>query len=291
MSNASTQEQPDISHIGRYEIVRQIGHGGMSIVYLAHDPLVKRHVAIKLLSRQRVTDDDALSRFQREAEIVASLQHNCIVPVFDFGHYDHRPYMVMQYMAGGSLADKLTQEPLVLVALAPIMRRVADALDMAHQRHIIHRDLKPANVLFDKLGQSYLADFGVAKIRAGFAQQLTGNLVLGTPEYMSPEQVRGQQSLDGRSDVYGLGVVFFQALTGQYPFRTATPMGTAVAHIMDPIPSVLAIRPNLPPETDLIVNKVLAKDREKRYQTPQAFAEEVQLLADGRGYHLRLNDL
>lgn len=291
MNDPKPETPTAINHIGRYEITRQIGQGGMSIVYLAHDPLVKRHVAIKLLSRQRVTDEDALSRFQREAEIVASLQHNCIVPVFDFGHYEQRPYMVMQYMGGGSLADKINTMPLNLPALAPIMRRVAQALDMAHRQHIIHRDLKPANVLFDDQGQSYLADFGVAKIRAGFAQQLTGNLVLGTPEYMSPEQVRGQQSLDGRSDVYGLGVVFFQALTGQYPFRATTPMGTAVAHIMDDIPHIVAARPDLPPETDLIITKVLAKNRDNRYQTAQAFAEEVQLLADGRGYHLRLNDL
>lgn len=289
MSDNNTREE--ITHIGRYEIKHQIGHGGMSIVYLAHDPLVKRDVAIKLLSRQRVLDDDALTRFQQEAEIVARLQHNCIVPVFDYGHYDQRPYMVMQYMAGGSLADQLTAEPLDLPALASIMSRVAIALDTAHERHIIHRDLKPANVLFDEQGQSYLADFGVAKIRADFAQQLTGNLVLGTPEYMSPEQVRGQHSIDGRSDVYGLGVVFFQALTGQYPFRASTPMGTAVAHIMDPIPRILDTRPDLPPETDLLVTNVLAKDRDKRYQTARAFAAEVQLVADGRGYHLRLTDL
>lgn len=288
---STNDSQETITHIGRYEILRQIGHGGMSIVFLAHDPLVKRDVAIKLLSRQRVLDNDALIRFQQEAEIVARLQHSCIVPVFDFGHYDQRPYMVMQYMAGGSLADRLTAGPLDLPALAPIMARVATALDTAHQRLIIHRDLKPANVLFDEQGQSYLADFGVAKIRAGFAQQLTGNLVLGTPEYMSPEQVRGQHSLDGRSDIYGLGIVFFQALTGKYPFRATTPMGTAVAHIMDPIPYILDTRPDLPRETELIVSKVLAKDRDKRYATAQAFAEDVQLVADGRGYHLHLTDL
>jgi eukaryotic-like serine/threonine-protein kinase len=280
-----------LKQIGRYELVRPLGTGGMSRVFLAYDPDIKREVAIKLLAPERALDEEALARFQQEAEIVARLQHPFIVPIFDFGQVGQSPYMVLPYLAGGSLADKLAQGTLALPEVAALVGRLAVALDVAHAQNIIHRDIKPGNILFDGEGQCYLGDFGVAKIRAGWDKEATGRLVLGTPQYMSPEQVRGQVALDGRSDLYGLGVVLFQALTGHCPFVGSTPMATAVAHIMDPIPHILDIRPDLPPEIQLILHRALAKEREQRYAHGRDFAEELQLVADGRGYHLHLRDL
>lgn len=279
------------TQIGRYKINDSLGHGAMGHVYLAYDPFVKRQVAIKLLPQTRIIDSELLARFQREAEIVANLQHACIVSVYDFGEYEGQPYIVMHYMAGGSLKERVEAGPLSLNETAPIIERVAEALDIAHEKKIVHRDIKPGNILFDQLGQAYLADFGIAKIQADFAQQLTANLVLGTPEYMSPEQVRDQVVLDGRSDVYGLGIVVFQMLTGEFPFRTNTPMGTAVAHLMDPIPNICDIRKDLPAEADWLIKKVLAKDPDKRFQTAGEFARSLRLVADGRGYHLRIAGL
>lgn len=277
--------------IGRYEIRDSLGRGAMGNVYLGYDPFVKRQVAIKLLPHTRLMDDDSLARFQREAEIVANLQHACIVSVYDFGEHEQQPYIVMHYMAGGSLKERVEESVLSLNETAPIIERVAQALDIAHEKGIIHRDIKPGNILFDQIGQAYLADFGIAKIQADFAQQLTANLVLGTPEYMSPEQVRDQTELDGRSDIYGLGIVVFQMLSGTFPFRATTPMGTAVAHLMDPIPDICNIRKDLPAEADWLMKKVLAKEPDKRFQTAGEFAKSLRLVADGRGYHLRIAGL
>lgn len=278
----------NLTQIGRYEIQEEIGKGAMGHVYAAHDPFVKRKVAIKLLPRAVVMDNDVLIRFQREAEIVANLQHACIVSVYDFGEHENQPYIVMHYMAGGALKERLEDAVLSLNDAAAIIERVAEGLDVAHGQGIIHRDIKPGNILFDQAGQAFLADFGIAKIQEDYAQQLTVNMVLGTPEYMSPEQVRGQEHLDGRSDVYGLGVVTFQMLTGRYPFRANTPMGTAVSHLMDPIPNICIMREELPAESDWLMKKVLAKEPEKRFQTAGEFARSLRLVADGRGYHLRI---
>lgn len=285
------QPTPFPSIIGRYQVERELGHGAMGTVYLAYDPYVKRPVAIKLLTQKRALEEEALRRFQREAEIVANLGHPCIVMVYDYGQYEKQPYIIMQYMAGGALVEKLTPRPLSLMELSPIIDRVAQALDTAHRHGIVHRDLKPGNILFDQVGKAYLADFGIAKIRDDLAQSDTGNVVLGTPEYMSPEQVRGQQGLDGRSDVYALGIACFQALTKQLPFRGSTPIATAIAHIMEPIPSLHKHRPDLPLEIDKFIRKALAKQPAERYQTAGELAQNLRFIAEGRGYHLKLVDL
>ena len=186
--------------IGRYEIKSEIGRGGMGTVYLAHDPRFRRNVAVKVLPRQYTHDPKFRARFEREAQTIAALEHPAIVPVHDFGEDDGQPFLVMRYMPGGSLAEKLTKGALSLKQTATILDRIGSALDRAHSKGIIHRDLKPGNILFDGYGEAYLADFGIAKMAEATAA-LTGNSLIGTPAYLSPEQVTGHE-IEGRADIY-----------------------------------------------------------------------------------------
>jgi predicted Ser/Thr protein kinase len=259
--------------IGRYEVEMEIGRGGMAVVYLARDPYMKRHVAIKVLAAQHA-DPGFLDRFRREAEVIAALEHPAIVPVYDYGEHNNRPYIVMRYMAGGSLSSKMAKGRLSVAEAAAILDRLAPALDEAHGRGIIHRDLKPGNILFDQQDRPYIGDFGIVKITQIGAPTLTQEGgVLGTPAYMSPEQARGHITLDGRSDVYALGVILFEMLTGSQPFQADTPMAVALSHVLDPVPHILPRRPDLPPESDAVIYKALAKDPNDRYPTATAKGE------------------
>ncbi len=272
--------------IGRYEIKGELGQGGMATVYLAYDPYVKRQVAVKVLAYQLTTDDIFQDFFQREAEAIAALEHACIVPVFDFGWYGSQPYIVMRHMAGGSLEDYLVRETQIsLNEVADIISRVAAGLDAAHEEGIIHRDVKPSNVLFDHMGQSYLSDFGLAQFleQAGEEQ----GWLIGTPEYMSPEQVHGE-TLDGRSDVYGLGAMLYHMLADETPYKGDSTEVKLQAHIEQPVPDVLQLRPDLPKAWGEIIQKAMAKAPEDRYATAGALAQEVREVASGRWYLRKL---
>jgi serine/threonine protein kinase len=271
--------EPEV--IGRYRIEKELGQGGMSVVYLARDPYMKRRVAIKILPRHYAAENGFLLRFQREAQVIASLEHPAIVPVHDFGEHDGQPYIVMRYMPGGSLADRLKRGPLGLAEAARILDRLAPALDEAHAQGIIHRDLKPGNILFDQCDRAYLCDFGLVKFSEISATPLTSSGgVVGTPAYMSPEQARGVSTLDGRTDVYSLGVIFYEMLAGALPYRAETPMGLAMMHVLEPVPSILARKPDVPPGADAIIRRAMAKEREDRYPTPTALAAAVGRLAE-----------
>ena len=267
--------------IGRYEIERELGKGGMAVVYLARDPYMKRPVAVKVLPRQFTFDEQFRTRFQREAEIIAALEHPYIVPVHDYGEHEEQPFIVMRYMPGGSLLDRMARGPLGLTEISRIVSRVAEALDEAHARHIVHRDLKPGNILFDARGDAFLSDFGIAKMAEG-TSTLSGTGIMGTPAYMSPEQARGVKTLDGRSDVYALGILVFQLLTDRLPFEADTPMGLAVAHITEPVPSILALKPDLPPLCARLITRALAKHPDDRYPTAGELARDMKLLARGQ---------
>lgn len=277
-----------VSKIGRYEVEDELGHGGMATVYLARDPYMKRQVAIKVLSYKLTSDALFQEHFQREAEMIAALEHPCIVPIFDFGRHRDQPYIVMRYMAGGSLQDRLARERLGLHQLSRIFGRVAEGLDAAHTQGIIHRDVKPHNILFDASDEAFLSDFGIAK-SLHRSTGMTGTLFIGTPAYMSPEQVRNDK-LDGRSDVYALGVVLYRALAGQLPYEKGTAMATAVAHITDPVPNILDIRPDLPSTWEEIISKALAKAPADRYATAGDLARDVREVASGRWYLRKLVD-
>ena len=257
--------------IGRYEIKTELGRGGMATVFLAHDPHFERDVALKVLPREFLHDPTFRARFDREAKTIASLEHAAIVPVHDFGEEDGQPFLVMRYMPGGSLADKLEHGPIPLEEAARILGRIGEALDEAHAEGIIHRDLKPGNILFDKGGAAYLADFGIAKLTEASAA-FTGSAIIGTPAYMSPEQARGKGQIDGRSDIYALGALLFQMLTGKLPYEADTPMGLVVAHMTEPVPQILDVKPDLPQALGAIIFEAMAKKPDDRYATATAFA-------------------
>ena len=266
--------------IGRYELQREIGRGGMAVVYLARDPEHGRMVAIKILPREFMFDPRFRARFQREIKVIKSLQSPGIVPIYDFGEHEGQPYMVMQYMSGGSLKQRIGGKPSSLAETASIFSQIAPVLDEAHRKALIHRDIKPDNILFDDDSLAYLADFGIVKMTEGQSMTLTthGGIV-GTPAFMSPEQVIGKEKLDGRSDVYALGVILYHMLTGHVPYQADTPMSQAMMHVLEPLPNILEVRPDLPEETQLVIEKAMAKDRNDRYETATALANSVEELA------------
>jgi hypothetical protein len=267
--------------IGRYKIIRELRRGGMASVYRAYDPHFEREVALKILPRELLFDPQFRARFLTEAKALASMEHTAIVPVYDFGEQDGQPYLVMRYMPGGSLEDRLRQGTLPLVEAARILSHLAPALDEAHARGMVHRDLKPANILFDQRNDPYITDFGVVKI-TGVTMTDTGHRSIGTPAYMSPEQARGEPDIDGRSDIFALGAVLFEMLTGKIPYDADTPAGQLVRRITDPVPNILELRPDLPAGVQEIIARVLAKRRYVRFSTATDLANALQAVAQGK---------
>ena len=253
--------------IGRYEIVKEIGRGGMATVYEANDPRFDRTVALKMLPREFMHEAEFRARFTREARTIATLEHPAIVPVYDFGEVDGQPYLVMRLMKGGALSDRLAKGPIPIDEAAVILKRLGSALDRAHKKGIIHRDLKPSNVLFDQYGDAFLADFGIVHVTSSTNALTASGSLVGTPTYMSPEQVYGDKQLDGRSDIYALGVILFQMLTGNTPYDADTPARMMMKHVMDPVPEILSMRPDLPPACNEIINKAMAKERDERFSS------------------------
>jgi hypothetical protein len=247
----------------------------MATVYHAFDPSFARDVAIKVLPREFLHDPNFHARFEREAQIIASLEHPAIVPVYDFGESDGLVFIVMRLMPGNSLADRLEAGRLSLSEVTRIITQVADALDEAHRRGIIHRDLKPANILFDNHQNPYISDFGLAKQLEGSALTVQGG-IMGTPSYMSPEQARGSQDLDSRSDIYSLGVILYEMLTGKRPYYADYPLALALKHVTDPVPNPLVLRSDLPEEYQLIVACAMAKVHTDRYRTAGVLAQDLQ---------------
>ncbi len=273
--------------IGRYIIKSELGRGGMATVYHAHDPLFEREVALKVLPREMLHDPQFRSRFEREIKMVASLEHPAIVPVYDVGDEDGQPYFVMRFMTGGSLSDLIKNGQFTLAETANIISKIAQGLAYAHRKGVIHRDLKPDNILFDENAEPFISDFGIAKL-AESGSSLTGSGVIGTPAYMSPEQAQGTQ-VDGRSDVYGLGVIIYQMLTGQQPYSADTPMGVVLKHITEPVPDILKLIPDMPPEVDDLIKKALAKDKTKRYENTIELAKALNKIGLGDEGNLTFN--
>src|SRR5713226_6739750 len=252
---------------GRYNIEALLGQGGMSAVYRAYDPNLRRPVAIKLIHSHLSADPEFIGRFEAEAAAVAQLRHPNIVQVFDFNHDGDVYYMVMEYLPGESLQDRLktlsaANQRFSVTVTANIIATVADAVAYAHERGTIHRDLKPANVMLMPQGQPVLTDFGVAKIIGGQRHTVTG-AVIGTPAYMSPEQVRGQP-LDGRADIYSLGVMLYEMATGQPPFEGDSAMTVMLKHINEPVPDMRRKVQDIPEGFVAIVDRALAKEPEQR---------------------------
>ena len=260
--------------LGPYKIIEKIGLGGMATVYKAFQPALQRFVAVKVLPSQMAETPGFALRFQQEALTVARLEHPHILPVYDFGQEGGQAYIVMRYLEGGTLRG-IMGKPLALPHITDVIGQVADALDYAHERRVIHRDVKPSNVLLDPSGRAYLTDFGVARILEA-TQQLTGMGVgVGTPAYMSPEQGQGGR-IDRRSDVYSLGVVLYEMLSGQVPFRAETPIAVVLKHIHEPLPLPSMINPAIPRSVEKVVLKALAKKPADRYQTAGEMARDLR---------------
>lgn len=259
----------------RYELIELIGSGAAAHVYRARDLLLRREVAVKMLTEEAASDPAFVERFQREARAIASFNHPNIMTVYDWGTADDLDYMVMEYVRGGSLSDVLAErhrlgehEALELAA------EVARALAAAHERGIVHRDIKPDNILLSLDGRPKVADFGIAWAQ-GLSDLTITNTITGTVSYISPEQARGTP-VDGRSDLYSLGVVLYQMVTGQLPFRGSSMVDTALQHIQDdPVPP-RQIRPDVSPQTERIILTALAKHPENRYSSAMAMVEALE---------------
>jgi tRNA A-37 threonylcarbamoyl transferase component Bud32 len=256
--------------LGNYQIVELLGQGGMATVYIGYQEAVDRKVAIKVLPPHPGLDDQFIERFQIEARTIARLQHPHILPLYDYGQVDDILYLAMAYIEGGTLEDLIQEGPMPVRRVERVLREVASALDYAHRQGIIHRDIKPGNILLDSEGHALLADFGIAKIAGG--ANLTGTGVVGTPAYMAPEQAQGSQ-VDTRADIYALGVVIYQMLTGQQPFTAETPMKVLLKVLQEPVPDIMQVVDGLPEELGEVMQQVMAKEPDMRYQSAVSFAE------------------
>lgn len=257
-------------YFGVYKLVELLGRGGMASVYRGYQESIDRSVAIKVLPSEFLHDPSFSQRFLQEARALSKLTHPAIVSLYEFGQQDDLPYIVMPLMSGGSLADRLKRGALPLDEVARILTPLADALDFAHRQNVWHRDVKPNNILFDQHNNPYLSDFGIAKAVGSAASSLTGSGIIGTPDYMSPEQARGEQ-IDHRADIYSLGVVAYQMLTGEVMFKATTPLGVIYKHINELPPPLRQLRPELPASVEDIVFKSLAKNPGDRYGSANEF--------------------
>ncbi|MGD2150964.1 MAG: protein kinase [Desulfobacterales bacterium] len=253
--------------LGRYQIVDQLGAGGMATVFKAYQPRMDRYVALKVLPRHFSKNTDFIHRFSQEARLIAKLEHPHILPVHDYGESDGYTYLVMRLVEGGSLSDLLKKHgKLELSKINSIISQTGGALDYAHKKGVIHRDFKPSNVLIDKFENCLLTDFGIAKMVEATSHLTHTGGILGTPTYISPEQGSGQP-IDIRSDIYSLGIVLYQMVVGDVPFKADTPMAVIFKHIQDPLPLPREQVPDFPEPVERIILKALAKNPDDRYST------------------------
>jgi serine/threonine protein kinase len=269
--------------LGQYQIIKPIGQGGMATIYLAQQPSVKREVAIKALSAPLQENVSFVRRFNTEVEVIAHLQHPQIIPVYDFGEQGDQIYIVMAYMRGGTLAERIDKAPKGLPDHETIrlLDLIADGLDYAHTKNIVHRDLKPNNILMDEDDHPYIADFGLAKLTEGKIE-LTNTMMTGTAAYMAPEIAQSGKSTK-RADIYALGIIVFEMLTGRLPFEGETPYKMLSAHIHDPVPNIRKFRRNLPVAVQAVLEQALAKNPVNRFAKAPEFAAALKLAMNTSG--------
>jgi serine/threonine protein kinase len=270
--------------LGQYEISGILGQGGMATVYRAFQKSMDREVAIKVITSALANNPDFVLRFEREIRVLAKLQHPHILPVYDVGSEGNLLYLVMRLVEGGSLDGKLRDGMLSVSQTARIFGQIASALNFAHDSGIVHRDLKPNNILLDSKGNPYLTDFGIAKMVQANTQVTAAGTVVGTPAYMAPEQWRAQE-IDARTDIYALGIMLYEMLTGDLPFKADTPYGMMYQHLDTPIPRVS--RPGVPNAINDVIAKATAKAKTERYPSAEMLADDVAaVLAGGTATNL-----
>jgi ligand-binding sensor domain-containing protein/tRNA A-37 threonylcarbamoyl transferase component Bud32 len=267
--------------LGSYQLLEQVGQGGMATIFKAYQPSMDRYVAVKVLPAHFTQDETFVSRFTQEARTLARLEHPHILPVHDYGEQEGITYLVMRYIQAGTLKDLIAQQgPMDLKEAARILEQVCRALGHAHDQGIIHRDIKPSNVLIDERKDAFLTDFGIAKLVAGTSQFTATGAVVGTPAYMSPEQGMGQP-LDHRCDIYALGVMLYEMVTGQVPFDAETPLAILMKHVNAPLPPPRLIKPDLPEMIERVILKAMAKSPADRFQSAEEMGETLQRAVAG----------
>ncbi len=275
-------DTPPPVYNGRYELSRQIARGGTAQVYLARDLLLDRPVALKMLFPELSSDHSFVERFRREAQAAANLSHPNIVPVFDWGEADRTYYIVMEYVDGEPLSSIIrTQAPLSPTRAASIAADIAKALSYAHRHGVVHRDVKPGNVLITTDGQVKVADFGIARAIGASESVTQTGLVMGTATYFSPEQAQGL-GVDGRSDVYALGVVLYEMVTGSPPFTADTPVAIAYKHVSENAALPSEIEPRVPRDLEAIIMQAMSKQPQARYATAQDFHDDLERFMRGQ---------
>jgi len=266
--------------LGPYRVIGPLGEGGMASVYKGYQPGVDRSVALKILPRHFTQDLEFITRFQREAKVLARLQHPHILPVFDYGEADGYTYIVMPYLESGTLGKLLEGATLPYDQIERVLSQVGDALDYAHAQGIIHRDVKPSNILIDASQNCLLTDFGIARVVEGTDKLTATGAVLGTPAYMAPEQCKGDP-LDGRADLYALGIILYEMATGRVPFIAETPVAVIIEHLYSPLPMPRSINPDLPETVERVILKALAKEPADRYQSGAELAAAFRAAVAG----------
>ena len=271
------------ANVGPYRIIEKLGQGGMATVYKAYHAALDRNVALKVLHPAFKEDPQFLERFHREAKLVARLEHPNIVPIYDFAEHEGQPYLVMKFIPGETLKARLKSGDFTLDEGNQILEALGSAFSYAHESGILHRDVKPSNILLGDDGRIYLADFGLARIAELGASTLSGDMLMGTPHYISPEQARGVKDLDERTDIYSLGIVAYEMVVGRVPFSADTPFSIIHDHIYTPLPLPCEVNPAVPAEIQNVLLKALAKNREDRFESAQQMVGAYLQVVEGVG--------
>jgi len=264
------------TRVGLYEIVEQLGRGGMATVFKARHTVLERDAALKFLDLAFLDDPEFIKRFRHEARVIAGLDHPNIVPVFDFSEHEGLPYLVMKFVEGETLKARLGRGRLTMAESAVMIQSIGSGLSYAHQQGVLHRDVKPSNVLLGHDGSIYLADFGLARIAASAQSTLSREFMIGTPQYISPEQARSEPGLDARTDVYSFGILVYELLVGQVPFDADTPISIIHDHLHTPAPRPSAKAPGISEELDRAVLRALAKDRKDRFGSVNEMVQAIE---------------
>jgi len=268
--------------VGPYRIVEKLGRGGMATVFKAYHANLDRYVALKVLHPAFMEDPNFRARFQREARVVAKLEHPNIIPVYDFAEHDGKAYIVMKFVEGETLKARLQKRPLTPEEGVKLIETVGEALAFAHKQGILHRDVKPSNVMISNDGHIYLMDFGLARIASAGESTLSSDMMIGTPQYISPEQAMGARDLDAGTDIYSFGVLIYELVVGQVPFIADTPFSIIHDHIYTPLPLPRTLNPNVPESIERLLLKALAKDRNDRFETVEEMVAAFKAAIQGK---------